>query len=206
MIATRVGGYITTYTGRSFYPLDPQASEVHIEDIAQGLTLKCRWTGQCHQFYSIMSHSLRVARVARHLAELDRRTPQFSRNVFIYGLLHDAHEGYLPDIAGPIKRFIPGWKEIEHKVQVVIHQALGLAEPEQEILTYVKWADLMLLSIEKDELFPEATTVQALFNGYDLGMLWPGFPEIAPVVKSIAAIDYTDARNIFVSELTKAAA
>ena len=54
-------GYIRTYTGRRFFPLDPHPDDVNLHDIAQSLVLRCRWTGQCSRFCSMATHSIRVA-------------------------------------------------------------------------------------------------------------------------------------------------
>ena len=41
-----------TYTG-IFYATDPRSEEVHLLDIAHGLSLICRYAGQCKHFYSV---------------------------------------------------------------------------------------------------------------------------------------------------------
>ena len=35
--------YVSTYTGKQFFPLDPQQDQVDIEDIAHGLAYQCRF-------------------------------------------------------------------------------------------------------------------------------------------------------------------
>lgn len=87
--------WITTYTGRRFYPLAPRPQDVCLEDIAHALSMKCRWTGHVRTFYSVAEHSVRVARLLNDQG--------FDARVQLAGLLHDATEAYLPDVASPIK-------------------------------------------------------------------------------------------------------
>lgn len=200
---SRYGGSITTFTGRTFYPLDPRADEVEIEDIAQGLSLKCRWTGQCSRFYSVAFHSIRVARVAKFLGEMDHLPPAALESIFTIGLLHDAHEAYLPDIAGPIKKFISGWSAYEEAVQQAIYDRFGI-DPmvAQSVYSYVKWADLMLLVIENEELFKTPVGAEQLFNNYDVRKLWPTFPVVPSAVRAVAkAFPYETAHSEIIEHL-----
>ena len=57
---------IETYTGVMFNFLDPKQEDIKIEDIAHSLSLQCRFTGHCKQFYSVAEHSIAVA---DHLAK-----------------------------------------------------------------------------------------------------------------------------------------
>lgn len=45
--------WMQTYTGRAFYPLNPQPAHVDLEDIAHGLANLCRYGGQCRTFYCV---------------------------------------------------------------------------------------------------------------------------------------------------------
>lgn len=45
--------WIQTYTGVKFYPLDPVAEDIRIEDIAHALSMICRFNGHSKQFYSV---------------------------------------------------------------------------------------------------------------------------------------------------------
>lgn len=80
--------WIQTFTGRQFYPLDPRPEDLDIEDIAHALSMQCRFSGHCRKFYSIAQHSVLVS-VACDDPHL--------------GLLHDAAQAYLPDVASPLK-------------------------------------------------------------------------------------------------------
>ncbi len=87
----RLGDWMQTFTGRQFWPLDPRAEEVALEDVAHSLAHQCRFAGHCRVFYSVAEHSVRVSRIVSPAAAL-------------WGLLHDASEAYLVDLPRPVKR------------------------------------------------------------------------------------------------------
>ncbi|RVL38051.1 hypothetical protein CN148_11580 [Sinorhizobium meliloti] len=106
-----------TYTGRKFWPMDPQADEVFIEDIAHSLSLQCRYAGHCLRFYSVAEHSVHLARHLRWQGV----------DVALWGLLHDASEAYLVDVPRPVKPHLPGYKEAESKVMAAVCERFGLS-------------------------------------------------------------------------------
>ena len=57
---------IRTFTGRTFWPLDPKPEDLDIRDIAHALSLVCRFTGHTRSFYSVADHSLRVSYLAEN--------------------------------------------------------------------------------------------------------------------------------------------
>jgi hypothetical protein len=102
-----------TYTGRQFWPIDPRANEVHIEDIAHALSMMCRYNGHCRTFYSVAEHSVLVS---QHVP------PEHA----LWGLLHDASEAYIADIVRPAKRFIVGYHEAETRIMNAVCERFGL--------------------------------------------------------------------------------
>jgi 5'-deoxynucleotidase YfbR-like HD superfamily hydrolase len=82
--------WIQTYQGGCFEPFNPHPDQIHIRDIAHALALTCRFTGHCLDFYSVAQHSVMVSQIVSHKHALA-------------GLLHDASEAYLTDVASPIK-------------------------------------------------------------------------------------------------------
>lgn len=112
----RKGTWMQTATGKQFWPLDPRPEEVDIVDIAFGLSKICRYGGHTTRFYSVAEHSVLVAQA-------------LPKNLQMYGLLHDASEAYLGDVIRPLKRFIPGYREIEEAVMVAICAHFGLTYP-----------------------------------------------------------------------------
>ena len=134
-------GWIQTYTGGRFYPLKPEISDIRLEDIAHALANTCRYTGHCSDFYSVAQHSVIVSHlVPDHCAQ--------------WGLLHDAAEAYISDIARPIKKLpaLREYCETEHEIMIFIARKFGLPmhEPDE-----VKLADNKALSIEVQVLMPQ---------------------------------------------------
>lgn len=129
-------GWIQTYTGRPFWPLDPRAEDVCIEDIAHALSMKCRYSGHCRQFYSVAQHSVLLSREVH------------SSNA-LWALLHDATEAYLPDVPRPVKPKLAGFAEIEACVEAAIAEHFGLTLP---IPAEVKHWDTVILGQEKRDL------------------------------------------------------
>ena len=81
---------MVTYTGKEFYPLDPNPADIDIKDIAHALSNCCRFAGHIKSFYSVAQHSVIVSELCE---------PENA----LAGLLHDASEAYLSDIARPVK-------------------------------------------------------------------------------------------------------
>ena len=109
----RLGGWIQTYTGRQFWPMDPRPHEVFIEDIAHSLSMMCRYAGHCERFYSVAEHSVLLA---RHV----------SRQNKLAALLHDASEAYLVDVPRPVKPFLAGYRDAESLVMDAVCARFGL--------------------------------------------------------------------------------
>ncbi len=105
--------WVQTYTGKQFWPLTPRIEDVDILDIAHGLSLNCRFNGQCDEHLSVAQHSVIVSEhVPSYLA--------------LRGLLHDASEAYIPDIQRPIKSAFGNIEEIEGRLLSVIGRAFGI--------------------------------------------------------------------------------
>jgi hypothetical protein len=117
----RQGGWIKTYTGMHFYPMDPREEEIEIEDIAHALSNICRWTGHCRVFYSVAQHCLVVANELQRLGRY--------RLMVLAGLLHDASEAYLTDIPSPIKPFLTGYKKAERRLEECIARKFMVPYP-----------------------------------------------------------------------------
>lgn len=110
----RKGDWIQTYTNKQFWPLDPRADEIHLLDVAAGLANECRFGGQCQIFYSVAEHSVLIAMYAIKEMGVSARDARAL-------LFHDASEGLgLKDIPRPVKVFLPGYKEIEHRVMLAV--------------------------------------------------------------------------------------
>lgn len=144
--------WIRTYSGGQFFPLDPMASEIRIEDVAHALSHLCRFTGHCRDFYSVAEHSVRVANYV-----LDRtwRTPGHE-SLVLEALLHDATEAYLNDLATPVKHQpdLTGYRVAESKLAHEVALRYGLMVPQDPLITK---ADHVLLATEARDLLPPGT-------------------------------------------------
>ena len=132
----RKGDWMQTYSGRKFWPIDPIASEVYIEDIAHALSMMCRYNGHCNFFYSVAEHSVLVSK-------------NVPKEYALWGLLHDASEAYIADIVRPAKRFIDGYKSIEDKIMQSVCERFSLRHCMPEC---VRIADNSILADEMDQV------------------------------------------------------
>lgn len=143
--------FIQTYSGVKFFPLDPRPEDVRFMDIAHALSNACRYTGHCRHFYSVAEHSVRVS---WHVPPEDG----------LRGLLHDASEAYLHDLARPIKAS-PGlafYRQQERRVEDVIMAVFGLQAEQPLAVTIAddrmaatEQRDLMLEVMAREEPYPE---------------------------------------------------
>ena len=140
----RDGDWIQTYSGVQFWPLDPRADEVKIDDIAHGLANICRFNGHCRVFYSVAEHSVRVSEIVPAPFQLA-------------ALFHDAAECYIGDIVRPVKRSLDT-ALIEYAILAVIAQKVGFAVP---LHPAIKHADNVLLATEARDLMSRAPNAWA---------------------------------------------
>lgn len=136
-------GWIQTATGGQFWPMDPRAEDVVIDDIGHALAHLCRFAGHVRDFYSVAEHSVRVAYLLESWGE-DPRT-------VLHGLLHDATEAYLVDIPSPIKRSpaMAGYRAAEDRLHRVIAERFDLWPVQPDVVTQ---ADRVLLATEARDL------------------------------------------------------
>lgn len=133
-------GWIQTYSGKPFWPLNPRVEDVDVADIAHALSRVPRYLGHTIWHYSIAEHALLVSQAA---------PPELK----MQALFHDASEAYLPDMPSPIKTFIPGYKEWENTLMTIIAEAIGFEWPESAI---VKELDRAILKNEREVVMNES--------------------------------------------------
>ncbi len=105
--------WISTQSGTRIDLLHPKPEQIHIEDIAHGLSQTCRFAGQCPAFYSVAQHSVLVSRLVPETFAL-------------HGLLHDASEAFMGDLHSGLKRLLPDYRALEHRVLAAIFRHFGL--------------------------------------------------------------------------------
>ena len=139
--------YITTVSGKHFYPLDPDPKDIDIEDIAHALSLICRANGHFKVFYSVAQHCISCAEEAAARG--------YSDEVILGCLLHDASEAYLCDVTRPVKKTLPEYMQAEIKLQDMIWKRFigrELSGIEQNQIFEI---DDHILSMEFHRLMPE---------------------------------------------------
>jgi hypothetical protein len=143
------GGWIQTYSGGIFHPLDPRAPELSIFDIAHSAALTCRWTGHVRFHFSLAQHQVLASLLVEEKAREKglRRIQQME--VALWALLHDGSESYIADIARPVKVKMPQYYEIEGPIMNTITDHWDLP---RQMPPLVKWADDVLLCTEARDL------------------------------------------------------
>ena len=130
-----------TYCGARFHYNNIEDSYILIEDIAHSLAQQCRYNGHCSRFYSVAEHSIHVASILPPALRL-------------FGLLHDAAEAYVGDMAKPLKD-LPlnaGFKLLEQRIQRHIFNVLIGDLPGSSQRHLIHEADMDVLTTEAEVL------------------------------------------------------
>lgn len=137
------GFAIHTWSARAFFPYDIRPEDISIEDIAHGLSMTCRYGGQCDFYYSVSQHSVYCWQLAKDF----NHPPHLEREA----LLHDAVEAYLgADFPRPYKMMLPALAEFEKVIERQLNPLLGIPikkSPE------VRFIDETMLATEMPLLF-----------------------------------------------------
>jgi len=142
---------ITTFTGKNIDPFNVKLNDICIEDIAHGLSLLCRYNGQCNGFYSVAEHSIIMATYSG-----------FREWHPLAMLLHDAAEAYIGDIIRPIKQKLPQFRQFETNFMTVITYKLTNFLP--SIFDTVKEPDNIMLATEAFWMLKNSNTPSFLVN------------------------------------------
>lgn len=146
---------ILTRHGNRLPILRPDPGSIQIEDIAAGLARTFRWSAQSD--LTVAQHSVNVSRrLGGHAAQ--------------WGLLHDAAEAFLPDVARPLKAKLlvevplgshssthERFDQIENRLLRTIGEAFGLTWP---IPPAVIEADDREMAREARDLFGDAIAAE----------------------------------------------
>lgn len=162
-------GDIVMASGHYFSLTRPSTSNFTIEDIAHALANLCRFTGHCREFYSVAQHSVIVSEIVPpHLA--------------LAGLLHDAAEAFIGDVARPLKRMLPDYRKIEERIETVVWERFGLPPHRTPEIHH---ADQVALATERRDLLSEREREWPL-----LGSIEPRSEIIIPLSPSEARIEF----------------
>lgn len=117
--------YIRTCTGDRFYLDSPSAYMVDIEQGIHALSLICRFTGHTRFHFSVLRHSIWVARCLR-----DWGAPL---KVIRAGLLHDFSEAYYNDLSSPMKSLLgEDWLMLKGRVDAAVDAAYDIHLTKEE--------------------------------------------------------------------------
>ena len=125
---------IQTVSGQIVELVNPNPEQIFTADIGHALSQVCRFAGHTSRFYSVAQHSVLVP----HLVP---------KEYALEGLLHDAAEAYIGDVARPLKRALPQYKIIEQRWEAAIRERykLNVSLPMHKA---IEKADNEALSIE----------------------------------------------------------
>lgn len=141
MIMNKEDAWIRTYTGGKLYYFHPEKSKIYLEDIAWGLSMICRFNGATKEFYSVAQHSVFVA---------DKVKENGGTKEEIYSaLMHDSAEAFISDVPSPFKKFFPGFKKAETRMERFLANKFKFQFPYGKI---VKEYDLIALATEMRDL------------------------------------------------------
>lgn len=159
---------ICTRSGKLVDPWHLKREDVDFTDVAWALSRIVRFVGHCDPAWTVADHTLFVARILRAWG--------LPARVQLLGLLHDAPEAYLSDLASPTKHHLPDYKLAEERAERAIEGAAKFGEwvdkvrvsvvaplsrrghdrtsPEVIEREWVKQADRVALCVEAERLLP----------------------------------------------------
>lgn len=172
-------GWIQTYMGRVFDLNNPTPDMVDPIDVAHALSNLCRFSGHTVDHYSVAQHSVIVSyHVPEYLA--------------LAGLLHDAAEAYVGDVAKPLKDMLVNYDAIEDRVRCAVAERFGVPFGYMETMP-VKVADVRALVTERRDLL-----------GGDPPAGW-GLPDVEPFGRRIEPWSARQAKVEFLARLEELA-
>ena len=141
------GPWQQTGTGGAFFLADPRADEVMLEDVAQALSLQCRYNGHCTEFYSVAQHACMVAK----WMEQDGHPVEAA----YAGLHHDSAEAYTGDLVSQVKYVVPEIRAMEDRVEAAVNEAFRVQSGWRHL---TKDYDMIALATEVRDFMPENKT------------------------------------------------
>ena len=170
--------YLKTYMGKRVDPIEVEAEDITLEDIAHALSLMCRGNGQVIHFYSVGQHCINCAKEAKARG--------WNVRLQLGCLLHDAAEAYMSDLITPIKVHMPKYYEIEERFLKAVYEKFGLSDLSAQEWEMIMDVDRALLIYDLVELLKEPVPEE----GYKVVRLpdisFRPFEEVEEEYKSLA--------------------
>jgi hypothetical protein len=177
-------GWMQTYSGRRFYPLEPSAADVELVDVAHGLAMTCRYGGHSKRFYSVAEHCVLVSDIVEGDARRAGMPADFVRAIALEALLHDSAEAYIGDMVRPLKHQaeMAEFRRAEERIEECIRAAFKIQSTEQS-RKVIKIVDDRILVDEITALMPNPQMyleTDTLLGVEPIGVLICGWsPELA---------------------------
>lgn len=190
---TERGPWIATASGGFWSILDPHPQDVRIRDIAAGLSRSCRYSGQIREevdFYSVAEHSILMLEWLEGQGRI--RTAEDGLRI----LLHDGSEGYLVDMATPVKAVLPEFRVIENRTQAAIDMAFGV-EASTLSRTEIKSIDVRIRMDEREALINEPALSE------QKRVVWDHTPDMAGLGVKIEGLAPRAARLAFLTQFLR---
>ncbi len=164
----RKGSWMATVSGGRFYPLDPRADEVHVDDLVSGISGAGRYANQTRDRYTVGEHSVIVSLVCEEMARARGWPEWLVLLVAREGLLHDASEAWIGDVVRPLKYTFAmrGYRRAEAKIMACVFERFGVT-PTAMTSALVKLVDDEILHDEIDQLMvdPHMFSAYHTFRG-----------------------------------------
>jgi len=137
---------IETVSGRFVDPENPTPEDLIIDDMAWALSRTSRFAG-----HTITTVPYNNAQHSVFVADMIDKSEDFTSDLVMFGLLHDAAECYVGDLPSPIKRIV-GLKEhfdrIENNLLNMIYEKYVGRLPSKEEWEVVKKYDARACQVE----------------------------------------------------------
>jgi hypothetical protein len=176
-----VGPTVLLGSGSYYDFLDPEHSQITIEDVAYGLAFDCRFCGQCvsratgkRVFYSVAEHCVRTSWAVPQRDDLPYDA-----------LMHELGECPPGDMAGPLKSICPDYKKIEKRCQAANQVRFDVTMREPAVIKH--W-DLVMLATERRDL-----------TAWRPGDTWSSLPGIEPLKETIVPWAPEEAAQAFLA-------
>lgn len=151
-------GWMQTYSGRKFFPLEPSADDIELIDVAHGLAYTCRYGGHTKRYYSVAEHCVLVSEIIERDAKASGMPANTVQALALEALLHDSAEAFVGDMVRPLKHQpeMVEFRNAEAKIEDCVRAAFNIiSTPESRKI--IKIVDDRILVDEIRALMPNPT-------------------------------------------------